>query len=64
MAFKRLFLVYKVHFFSFEQDLLYKKTKKGKVMMLCIALHSFVALSKLAKIWFFKVKRFVIKNGL
>ena len=38
MAFKRLFLVYKVHFFSFEQDLLYKKTKKGKVMMLCIAL--------------------------
>ena len=31
MAFKRLFLVYKVHFFSFEQDLLYKKTKKGKV---------------------------------
>ena len=38
MAFKKLFLVYKVHFFSFEQDLLYKETKKGKVMMLCITL--------------------------
>ena len=40
MAFKKLFLVYKVHFFSFEQDLLYKETKKGKVMMLCITLQS------------------------
>ena len=61
MAFKRLFLVYKVHFFSFEQDLLYKKTKKGKVMMFCIALQP---CQSCAKIWFFKEEQFVIKNGL
>ena len=29
MAFKRLFLVYKVHFFSFEQDLLLQEDKEG-----------------------------------
>ena len=61
MAFKKLFLVYKVHFFSFEQDLLYKKTKKGKVMMLCIALQP---CQSWQKICFFKVNRFVMKNGL